>query len=342
MESLGHLAAGIAHEINTPIQFVGDNLTFLQSAFDEFAKFWWQVKSWNAGAATVDLKQASEFQWHDERGELNYFLQEVPKAICQSKDGLDRVAKIVQSMREFAYPNALRKEPADLNRAIESAIIVSRHEWKGVAHVRPDLGKDLPLVNCVASQITQVLMNLIINAAHSIADTEAVLRGEKGMIQIKSHVDSDSYIIEVTDTGMGIHPGIRSRLFDPFTTTKEVGKGTGQGLYIVHQVVVEGHGGEISFRTEQNLGTTFVIKLPLHLHRDIGESATEPGSLEATLLHPLERQGDLELSSDPSATVESELEMVGERHPTRNLFSRVILFIHACRNANQRTVLNRL
>jgi len=259
LESLGHLAAGIAHEINTPIQFVGDNLAFLREAFEGLA-----------ASIGVPCKESVPSTEPSGPTELQYFLGEIPKAIHQSLEGLDRVAKIVQSMREFSYPNALRKEPADLNRAIESAVVVARHEWKSVAELKLELVPDLPPLVCAAGQITQVLLNLLVNAAHAIADSPRVAHGGKGLIGIRSRVEAEHVIIEVEDNGVGIPVQVRNKIFDPFTTTKEVGRGTGQGLYIVHQAVVEGHGGEIMFQTDLGVGTTFIIRLPL---RVAGEDA---------------------------------------------------------------------
>lgn len=270
LESLGHLAAGIAHEINTPIQFVGDNLAFLREAFSALASMHplpetaGQEPSRMPGP-TLDAQKLAE---------LRYFLDEIPKAITQSLEGVDRVATIVRSMREFSYPNVLRKELADVNRAIQSATVVARHEWKNVADLVLELDPALPLARCAAGQITQVLVNLIVNAAHAISDQMHGKALAKGRIQIATELDGSHVVIRVADSGPGIPSSVRDNLFDPFTTTKEVGRGTGQGLYIVHQVVVEGHGGEISFDSDPGVGTTFHIRLPLEPPQR-GEDAAE-------------------------------------------------------------------
>jgi len=170
-------------------------------------------------------------------------------------------------MKEFSHPGSREKAPTDINKAISTAITVCRNEWKYVAEVTTDLDPELPLVPCVSGEINQVLLNLIVNAAHAVADVVGEQPTEKGRITIGTRRVGNEAEITVKDTGCGIPEAARSRVFDPFFTTKEVGKGTGQGLAIARSVVVEKHGGRIYFETETGKGTTFVVRLPFESAR---------------------------------------------------------------------------
>ena len=165
-------------------------------------------------------------------------------------------------MKEFSHPGPVEKMPVDINRAIESTILVSKNEWKYVAEVTTDLDRELPPVPCLAGEVNQVILNLIVNAAHAIADANKD-SGGKGSIHISTRNCSECVEIRVRDTGCGIPKAIQSKVFDPFFTTKPVGKGTGQGLAIAHSVIVQKHNGTIQFESEPGSGTTFVIQLPL-------------------------------------------------------------------------------
>jgi signal transduction histidine kinase len=193
--------------------------------------------------------------------ELEYLQEEIPKAIGQLLAGVDHVARIVRAMKEFSHPGPLEKMPVDINRAIESTVTVSRNEWKYVADLTTDLDPNLPLVYCIAGEFNQVMLNLIVNAAHAIS---AVLEGSgrKGTIRISTRLKEKCVEIRVSDTGLGIPEAIQSKVFDPFFTTKPVGKGTGQGLAIAHAVIVTKHQGTISFETAAGVGTTFIIHMP--------------------------------------------------------------------------------
>jgi signal transduction histidine kinase len=166
-------------------------------------------------------------------------------------------------MKDFSHPGAEQKIPLDLNRAIESTITVARNEWKYVAEVALALDPSLPLVPCVPDDINRVVLNLIVNAAHSIADVVDTARGGKGCITVRTWQDGEAIALSITDTGTGIPAAIRDRIFDPFFTTKDVGQGTGQGLAIAYDVVVQKHGGTITFDTVEGTGTTFLVRLPL-------------------------------------------------------------------------------
>ena len=258
LESIGHLAAGIAHEINTPIQYIGDNGKFLEDAFRDLLKFA-DGPGLNASEAS---KPAIPSPQALDDGILEYLRGEVPKAIEQLLEGVDQVARIVRAMKEFSHPGPVEKMPVDVNRAIESTALVSKNEWKYVADLTTDFDPNLPPVPCVAGEINQVILNLIVNAAHAIADAVRD-SGTKGSIQIATRRSGGYAEIRVSDTGCGIPESVQSKVFDPFFTTKPVGKGTGQGLAIAHSVIVQKHRGTITLESEPGVGTTFVIQLPL-------------------------------------------------------------------------------
>ncbi|HIC85794.1 MAG TPA: PAS domain-containing protein [Desulfobacterales bacterium] len=265
LESVGQLAAGIAHEINTPIQFVGDNIQFLHEAFADLMRLLEAYKKLydkqgNCEGLAPRLQEARELE---EAIDLPFLAKEVPKAIEQSMEGVRRVAKIVGAMKEFSYPDVEEKTPIDLNHAIENTVIVAKNEWKYVAELITDLDPNLPPVPCLPGEFNQVILNLIINAAHAISDVVKEQEGKKGKITITTRRIEDWVEIRVSDTGTGIPEEIRDRIFDPFFTTKEVGKGTGQGLAIARSMVVNKHKGSIEFETEVGKGTTFIIRLPL-------------------------------------------------------------------------------
>lgn len=262
LESIGQLAAGIAHEINTPTQFIGDNLRFLSDAFTELQPLWDACMSEHVAcdaSTRIPLECAVEGA---DFADIRYLVNEVPMAISQSLEGVERVAKIVRSMKEFSHPGNEEKQAIDLNRAIESTLTVCRNEWKYVADVVTDFDPELPAVTCLPGECNQVLLNLIINASHAIADVPGDNASQKGTITVSTRKLNDSVEIRVADTGTGIPKEVRSRVFDPFFTTKEVGRGTGQGLAIARSVVVEKHGGSLTFETEMGRGTTFIIRLP--------------------------------------------------------------------------------
>lgn len=265
LESIGQLAAGIAHEINTPTQYIGDNTRFLDDAFRDLRPLLTsalELRREEDPAATEQV--LARLRQEVEQADVDYLLEEVPKAISQSLDGVQRVAKIVRSMKEFSHPGGEKMQAVDLNRAIESTLTVSRNEWKYVAEAVVDLDRNLPLVTCMPGDINQVILNLIVNAAHAIADRPSSEAAEKGQITVRTLRDGDWAEIRIQDNGTGIPAEIRSRVYDPFFTTKAVGRGTGQGLAIAHSIVNDRHHGTIGFETEEGKGTTFIIRLPIH------------------------------------------------------------------------------
>jgi PAS domain S-box-containing protein len=267
LEAIGQLAAGIAHEINTPTQYVSDNTRFLQEAFHDLATLMKQYEAVCQAARTScltdDHLRAVEALVTDI--DAPYLRDEIPLAIQQSLEGLERVATIVRAMKDFSHPGGEEKVSADLNKAIESTITVARNEWKYVADMVVDFDPNLPDVPCFIGDINQVILNIMVNAAHAIGDLVAAGNLAKGTITVQTRRVDDAVEIRIKDTGGGIPEAIRSKIFDPFFTTKEVGRGTGQGLAIAHSVVVEKHGGTITFETEIGRGSTFIIRLPTAL-----------------------------------------------------------------------------
>lgn len=271
LEAIGQLAAGIAHEINTPTQYVCDNTTFLAKAFarlgDVLELAEELVATASEGEVTEELLAAAKKRLR--RAKLDYLREQIPRAIEQSQDGLSRVATIVKAMKEFSHPSGGKKQRVDLAQAIETTLTVARNEWKYVAEMDMQFASDLPLVPCLRDELNQVVLNLVVNAAHAIAEvTEKGERG-KGKITVGLGAVEGMAEITVTDTGGGIPEAARSRVFEPFFTTKVVGKGTGQGLAIAYSVVVDKHQGTIDFETETGRGTTFRVRIPLE------EGATE-------------------------------------------------------------------
>ena len=265
LEAIGQLAAGVAHEINTPTQYVGDNTRFLEESFRELAPLLKKAEelaeSVRQGTGSSDL--ADELKAALEEADVEYLGEEIPRAIEQSLNGIGRVRKIVQSMKEFSHPGVEEMTSIDLHRAIETTITVATNEWKYVAEVETDFDPELPVVPCLPGEINQVVLNMIVNAAHAIADVVGDGEGGKGTITISTRRDGEFVEVRIADTGAGIPETAQSKIFEPFFTTKEVGKGTGQGLSIAHGVVVKKHGGTLDFETEIGKGTTFIIRLPL-------------------------------------------------------------------------------
>jgi signal transduction histidine kinase len=271
LESVGRLAAGVAHEINTPVQFVSDNVQFVRTSMTDMAAVIQAyrglkdvAKSSGDVAATVRLAEEAE-----KAADLDYILNNAPQALESSIEGLGRIATIVRSMKEFAHPDQAHKTLADLNQAIKSTLVIAHNEYKYVAEVETDFG-ELPPVSCYLGEINQVMLNLLVNAAHAISDVVKD-SGAMGKLTVRTRLDANEVEIAIGDSGTGIPEAARERIFDPFFTTKEVGKGTGQGLAFAHSVIVKKHQGTLRFETECGKGTTFFIRLP------VGEPAADRG-----------------------------------------------------------------
>jgi PAS domain S-box-containing protein len=263
LESVGRLAAGIAHEINTPVQFVNDSIHFVRDSFGSLAAL--IDRSEALGQAVVAGRPAEPLARQlleaEEEDDLGYLKEHVPKALDRAIEGLVRIGAIVRSMKEFAHPDSKEMTQLQLNHAIESTLVIARNEYKFVADVETQLG-EVPPVTCYGGEVNQVILNILVNAAHAI---EARVKGStlRGHIVVRSQREGDAVLVSISDDGGGIPEAIRERIFDPFFTTKEVGKGTGQGLAIARSVVTEKHGGSLTFESEIGKGTTFFIRLPI-------------------------------------------------------------------------------
>lgn len=272
MEAIGQLAAGIAHEINTPTQFVGDNTRFVQDAFGDL------IQACNlyrelieaAKSGPVSEKRIQSLEKRFAELDIAYLEEEVPLAIQQTLKGVERITHIVQAMKIFAHPGGIAKEPVDINKEIEKTITITRNEWKYVARLITDFDSTLPVVPIYRAEFNQVILNLIVNAAHAIEDLNGRNSPEKGRITIRTGHEGNWAEIRISDSGVGIPEAIRHRIFDLFFTTKEPGRGTGQGLAIAHSVIVEKHNGTINLETKEGQGTAFILRLPINV--DLSEN----------------------------------------------------------------------
>jgi len=260
LEAVGRLAAGIAHEINTPMQFIGDDTRFLQQAWTSLEELLGLLGS--MPASSVDEAILRRLVDRLDAIDLKFMQNEVPKAIGQSLEGIDRVTRIVRAMKEFSHPGTDEKCLADINQAIETTITVARNEWKYVADLETSFAKNIGPVPCYVGEFNQVILNLVVNAAHAIAANVGNRSNGKGKITIRTCRKDNFVEISIGDTGCGIPPAIQSHIFEPFFTTKEPGKGTGQGLALAYSAIVKKHGGSIRFETKEGKGTTFFIRIP--------------------------------------------------------------------------------
>jgi PAS domain S-box-containing protein len=263
LEAVGQLAAGIAHEINTPTQYVGDGVHFLEEAWQGYRRLLGQYRRALDALTAMGGHETlvDQIRKTEEDIDLAYLDANVPGSFASCQDGVSRITTIVRAMKEFAHPDQREKARADLNQALQTTLAIARNEYKYVAEIATDLG-DLPPVLCHVGDLNQVFLNLIVNAAHAISDVVGP-SGSKGKIRIRSWREGEIVHIDIADTGSGIPGSIRHRIFEPFFTTKGVGKGSGQGLAIARSIVIDKHGGALTFESEMGKGTTFSIRLPI-------------------------------------------------------------------------------
>lgn len=258
LESIGQLAAGIAHEINTPLQYIGDNVRFLRKANPRLMDL---VSKYDELVALKAPELLPELEKLKKKGKLGFLKKSMLPAIDSCVEGVERAAEVVSAMKYFSHPGTDdTKEPVDLNKAITATVRVSRGEWKDVAEVELDLG-DVPEVPCLAGPLKQCFLNLVVNATHALRDQHS--DSGEGRLRIMTQTVEDHAEVHITDNGPGIPDHVLQRIYDPFFTTKELGKGTGQGLALCRETIIDRHGGELFCETKVGGGTTFVVRLPL-------------------------------------------------------------------------------
>ncbi len=265
LAAIGELAAGVAHEINTPMQYIGDNLCFLdvtvKRLLDLAGSFERLVQCCKSGAPSLEELERCEQELS--KGRLGFLRKQAPLAIEQSTSGVDQVRSIVQALKEFSHPSGDEAVPVDLNQLVRNASTVTRNAWRYQAELSLELAEELPLVLGNPQALGQVLINLIVNAADAIeASAGTRPEGELGKIAIRSRAEHGVVELEVADNGSGIPESIRDKVMQPFFTTKRIGKGTGQGLALAHSTIVERHAGKFFFESEEGRGTSFFIQLP--------------------------------------------------------------------------------
>lgn len=267
MEAMGMLAAGVAHEINTPIQYVGDNAHFLMETFEQLMLLLKQyhILAEKVRSNGVEEGLLQEIETLELAINVAYLAEEIPSAINQSLEGISKVSQLVSAMKEFSHPGKEQKDFADLNRAIASTVKIAQSEWKYVAELELDMEKDLPLVYCHIGEINQVILNMIINSAQTIKERAAESKSpiSKGKIVIRTRLLRDHVSIIIEDTGKGIPSILLNKIFNPFFTTKDLGIGTGQGLAISREIIQQRHGGQINVESVEGVGTTFTVNLPI-------------------------------------------------------------------------------
>jgi signal transduction histidine kinase len=265
LEAVGVLAAGLAHEINTPAQFVASNLAFIGRAFAGLAAIATAART--CVEAEADAAALAVLGRAVTKGKLDFVLSEGPSAIQQAVEGVDRIAAIVGALRDFSENDARIDDHASLAQTVSAVLVIATNEWAGVAEVETRLDPELGSLPLPAGELGQLLLALILNAARAIAEAQEGEPSVRGRIVVAARREAESAVIEVSDTGIGIPESIRGRVFEPFFTTRPLGKGVGQGLAVARRIVVERHGGSIGFESEVGRGTKFLVRLPLRERR---------------------------------------------------------------------------
>ncbi len=264
LAAVGQLASGMAHEINTPVQFIGDNVQFLADSFGDLRPYLEASRALGEHGVP-SAEELAALKALAAKADLPYLIEEVPRSLSEARDGVRRVAELVRALKEYAHPDAADMAPADINAALRRTLVLARSEIKDVASVETDLGT-LPEITCHIGSLQQVFLNLLINAAHAIEEKQRDLPAStaRGGIRVVTRAEHDQVVISIRDSGCGIPAEIRERIFEPFFTTKAVGKGTGQGLPLVRSVV-DRHQGHLEIDSEVSVGTTFTLRLPTSL-----------------------------------------------------------------------------
>ncbi len=267
LESIGELAAGIAHEINTPIQYVASNLEFLAESYQDSLEYIEKVEDMLTKLATGhgDQDSIQTLAQMKEELDFDYLVEEVPQAISQSASGMEKVATIVGAMKTFSHPSVNEKIPVDINETLDTAISISTNEWKYVAKIEKHFDPNLPITPAFPNELNHAFLNLIVNASHALEEKFSSSENHdiKGIIDISTRLTEDAIEICVSDNGNGVPEDIRDKIFDQFFTTKQAGKGTGQGLSITHAAIVMKHKGQISVTDSSMGGAKFIVKIPL-------------------------------------------------------------------------------
>jgi PAS domain S-box-containing protein len=272
LSAIGQLAAGVAHELNTPAQYVSDNLTFLRDTWSELDAAMAFCAAPAQALIPSDSGSSDGVIFASSPRDWDWLRKEVPRAISQSLEGIRRMTKILGAMRRFSHTGGGEREEVDLNEALDATMTVAQHQIKDIADVQTDYRPELPRVECYCDELNQVFLNLIVNATHAIRDASTQGTGHRGKLTIRTRQIDRDVQIEIQDNGSGIPQDARGRVFDPFFTTKQVGEGTGQGLAICHEIIVQKHHGTIWFDTEIDKGTTFFVRIPIRFDSTTGDS----------------------------------------------------------------------
>ncbi len=280
LEAVGQLAAGVAHEINTPMQYLGDNVKYVRKSFETIlnvVRTYQEIVN-NPENNFPPNEDGSLHGVNVQPKQLESLIQNIPEALEDSEKGVANISRIVRAIKQFSHPGQQARTLVDINESLDNTLTVARNEWKYIARAVTDFDFALPQLMGYPGELNQVFLNLIVNATHAILEKLGEESEERGLISVSTRAHNDFAEIRITDTGAGIPEQIQNRIFDPLFTTKDVGKGTGQGLAITHQVIVQKHNGSIFFESEPGVGTTFVVRLPYdsESHPELFSPETEP------------------------------------------------------------------